>query len=103
MEYSFEQFLNPIKEINELTLKNLEKISAIQVKAIQDNAEISVNAMKAVADVRDLESLNDYLQEQISVAQTVSDNAVKDVQKISKLAETYANKVKEVVEKSSAS
>ena len=100
MEYSLEQFVAPIKEINELTLKNLEKISAIQVKAVQDNAEVSINAMKAAAEVRDLDSLNDYLQDQIATAQTVSDNAVKDIQKIVKLTETYAGKVKAAVEKS---
>lgn len=102
MQYSLEQFTAQIKEINELTLKNLEKIAAIQIKAVQDNAEVSVNTMKAVAEVRDLESLNDCLQDQIATAQTISDNTVKDIQEIMKLTEAYAGKVKAVVEKSVA-
>ncbi len=100
MEYSFEQFVAPIREINELTLKSLEKVSAIQVKAIQESTDVSLNALKSAADVRDLDSFNDYLQDQIATAQSVADKAVKDAQKISKLAETYANNVKEAVEKS---
>ncbi len=100
MEYSFEQFVAPIREINELTLKNLEKVSAIQVKAVQDSTDASLNALKYAAEVRDLDSFNDYLQDQIATAQSAADNAVKDAQKIAKLAEAYANKVKEAIEKS---
>ena len=102
MQVSIEQLVAPIKEINELTLKSVEKISAIQVKAIQDSTDVSLSAIKAAADVKDLDSFNDYLQSQISTAQNIADSAMKDAQKIVKLTEDYASKVQATVEKSVA-
>ncbi len=100
MNISYEQFLAPVKELNELTLKSIEKIAAVQVKAIQENAETSIESLKASAAITDLDSLNEYLQTQLGVAQSVSDKTVKDAQKIAKLAESYANSVQSIVEKS---
>lgn len=102
MQVSIEQFVAPIKEINDLTLKSIEKISAIQVKAIQDSTDVSLNAIKSAADVKDLDSFSDYLQSQLATAQSIADNAMKDAQKITKLAEDYAAKVQATVEKSAA-
>ncbi len=100
MENTFEQFLAPVKALNELTLKSIEQIAAIQVKAIQDNANISINSLKSTTEIKDFDSLKDYLQTQVSAAQSVSENAVEDAQEIAKLTESYASGVKELVEKS---
>lgn len=100
MKNTFEQLLAPVKELNELTLKSIEQIAAVQVKAIQENANISINSLKSSTEIKDLDSLKDYLQAQISAAQTVSDSAVEDAQEIAKLTEAYATDVKKLVEKS---
>lgn len=100
MDNTFEKFLGPVKALNELTLKSIEEISALQVKAIQENANISINSLKSSAEIKDLDSLKDYLQAQVSAAQNLSENAVEDAQEIAKLTESYANGVKELVEKS---
>ncbi|MEQ8290493.1 MAG: phasin family protein [Gammaproteobacteria bacterium] len=102
MQVSFEQFVAPIKEINELTMKSLEKISAIQVKTIQDSTDVSLNAIKSATEVKDLDSFNQYLQAQLVTAQGIADNAMKDAQKIVKLTEDYSAKVQSTVEKSVA-
>jgi len=100
MDNTFDQFLAPVKALNELTLKSIEQIAAIQVKAIQDNANISINSLKSSTEIKDFDSLKDYFQSQVSAAQSVSENAVEDAQEIAKLSESYANGVKELVEKS---
>ncbi len=100
MANTFEQILAPVKALSELTLKNIEQISEIHVKAIQANANISINTLKSSTEINNLDSLKDYLQAQVTAAQTLSESAVKDAQEIAKLTETYANDVKELVEKS---
>ncbi|MEM7027008.1 MAG: phasin family protein [Pseudomonadota bacterium] len=102
MQITLEQFVAPIKEINELTLKSVEKIAAIQVRAIQENTDVSVNAIKSAAHVKDLDSFNAYLQTQIATAQDIADAAIKDAQKIVKLTEDYASKVQSTVENSAS-
>ncbi|MBL1141198.1 MAG: hypothetical protein HND53_04120 [Proteobacteria bacterium] len=100
MTNPFEQLLAPVKSLNELTLKSIEQIASIQVKAIQENANISMNSLKSSTEIKDLDSLKDYLQAQVSAAQSISDSAVEDAQEIAKLTEAYANEVKTLVEKS---
>ena len=100
MENNFEKFLAPIKEINDLALKSIEKITAIQVKTFQENTKISVDALKSAAEIKDFDSLQKYLTGQTDVAQNLSNSAVEDAQEIAKLGESYANNVKKIVEKS---
>jgi len=99
MNTSFEKFLAPIKELNDLTLKSIEQITEIQVKAIQENAKASMDALKASAEIKDLGSMQDYLKKQVTVAKTLADYAVEDARQITSLSNSYATDVKEVVEK----
>ncbi len=100
MEKTFEKLVAPVKELNDLTLKSIEQIAAVQIKTIQENAKISIDSLKSATEVKDLDSLHNYLQSQITVAQNLSENAVEDAQEIAKLSESYATDVKELVEKS---
>lgn len=100
MTNTLEQFLTPVKELNELTLKNIEEIAAIQVKAIEENAKISMESIKSSTEIKDFDTLNSYLQEQAASAQSIANSAIEDSKEIAKLTESYANSVKEIVEKS---
>ena len=100
MTSTFEEFLAPVKELNELTLKNIEEIASIQVNAIQGNAKISMDSIKSSTEIKDFDSLNNYLQAQATSAQDIAKSAIEDSKEIAKLAETYANSVKDIVEKS---
>lgn len=100
MEQTFEKFVAPVRELNELTLNNIEKIAAIQVKNIQENAKISVDALRSTAGIKDIDSLRSYLDSQVSVAQDLYQKAVEDAQEIARLSESYASDVKAIVKKS---
>ncbi|MGB1801040.1 MAG: phasin family protein [Gammaproteobacteria bacterium] len=100
MANTFEEFLTPVKELNELTLKNIEEISAIQVKAIEENAKASMDALKASVEIKDFDTFNSYLKEQASTAQNIANNAIEDSKEIAKLTEAYTNNVKALIEKS---
>jgi len=100
MEKTFEQLVAPVKELNELTLKSIEQIAAVQVKTIQENTRISAESLKSASGIKDYDSLKDYMQNQISVTQNLYSNAVEDAQEIARLSQTYASDVKELVERS---
>lgn len=100
MDKSFEKLVEPVKELNDLTLKSIEAIAAVQVKSIQENARASMEALKASTDIKDFESLQSYLEDQARVAQGVSKTAMEDAQEIAKLSEAYANDVKDLISKS---
>tara|TARA_R110000782_G_scaffold264009_5_gene357000 strand:- start:1527 stop:1838 length:312 start_codon:yes stop_codon:yes gene_type:complete len=100
MEKSFEKLVEPIKELNKLTFKSIEQITALQFKAFQDNAKIGMYALNTATEIKDLDSFKNYLESQIAVSQYVSDNAVVDVKEIAELSSSFATDAKEVVEKS---
>ncbi len=100
MDVSIDKIVGPVKELNELTMKSIEKISALQVKAMQENAQASMDALKASATISDLDSLNAFMTAQMSAAQAMYSKSIKDAEKITKMAEAYANDVKALVEKS---
>ena len=100
MENTFEKLVEPLKALNELTFRSIEQITAVQLKAFQDNTKIGMYALNTASEIKDIESFKNYLESQIAVSQYVSDNTVVDVKEITELSSSFATDAKEVVEKS---
>jgi len=100
MENTFEKLVEPLIELNKLTFKSIEQISAVQLKAFQDNTKIGMYALNTASEIKDIDSFKNYLESQIAVSQYVSDNAVVDVKEITELSNSFATGAKDVVEKS---
>lgn len=102
MYTSFEKFLAPVKELNELTMKSFEQIAEIQVKVITENAKAGVEALKSSAEIKDLDSMKSYMEDQMASAKSLSEYAVEDLNQIVSLGKDYVSDVKVVVDKSIA-
>jgi phasin family protein len=102
MNVTLNKLLAPVKELNDLTVKNIEQIVEIQIKTIQENAKASLDAFQATADIKDLESLQTYLKVQAGAAETLSKFAVEDAKEVASLGNAYVANVKGVVEKALA-
>ena len=100
MENTFEKLVEPLKALNDLTFKSIEQITAVQLKAFQDNAKIGMYALNTASEIKDIDSFKNYLESQFAVSQYVSDNTVVDVKEITELSSSFATDAKEVVEKS---
>ena len=100
MQNTFENLLAPVKQLNELAFNSIQQIAEIQMKTIQENTRISTDALNAATEIKDIDTLKDYLKNQVTVAQSLSDNAVQDAKEITKLGESYVANVQKVVEKS---
>ena len=100
MENTFEKLVEPLKALNDLTFRSIEQITAIQLKAFQDNAKIGMYALNTASEIKDIDSLKNYMESQIAVSQYLSDNAAVDVKEIAELSNSLATDAKEVVEKS---
>jgi phasin family protein len=103
MENTYAKLVEPIIELNKLTLKSIEQITAVQLKAIQDNTKIGLYALNTANEIKDANSFKNYMESQIAVSQYITDNAVVDAKEITELGNTLAVDAKEVVEKSIAS
>ena len=99
MKNPYEKFVAPFKELNELTFKSIEQITALQLKAFEDNAKIGLYALDTVNEIKDFESFKTYLESQIAVTQYVSDNVAIDAQEIAEVGKSFATNAKKVVER----
>ena len=98
MNASFETYLAPVKAINELTIKNVEKVVNHQVKTFKDNAKIGVDSLKAAANVTDIESWKAYVTSQMEVARNASEAMVSDAKAFAEMGQTYTSDVREILE-----
>ena len=95
---NLETYLAPVKAINELTVKNVEKIVNDQVKSFKDNAKIGVASLKEAASVTDLESWKAYVTGQLDVVKNASEAALSDARAYAELGQAYSNEVRGIVE-----
>lgn len=100
MENPFDLWIKPIKELNKLAYKSMEQITAVQIKAFQENARIGMYALNTATEIKDLDSLKDYIRSQAAVTQYLSDSAAVDAKEINEVGQTFAKSAKKVVEKS---
>ncbi len=98
MNTYFESYLAPAKAINELTIKNIEKVVNHQVKTIQDNAKIGLESLKSAAEIKDVDGWKAYVTGQLDVARSASENLVSDAKAFAELGQEYTNEIRSIVE-----
>ena len=103
MNTYFENYLAPVKAINELTIKNLEKVVNHQVKSFKENAKIGVDSLKAASEITDVESWKAYVTSQLDVARNASESLVSDARAYAEMGQEYTSEVRAIVENAVAS
>ena len=103
METNFENYLEPVKAINELNIKNVEKIVNHQVKSLKDSTKIGVDTLKAAASVTDLESWKSFVTGQLEVAKSASEALMSDARAYAEMGQEYTSEVRGIVEGAFAS
>ncbi len=98
MNTNIETYLAPVKAINELTIKNVEKVVNHQVKTFKDNAKIGVDSLKAASSVTDVESWKSYITSQLDVARNASESLVSDARAFAELGQEYTSEVRSILE-----
>ena len=91
------KYLEPVREINTLALENVEKLLDLQLKSINDTARLSVEQLKAAADINDVDGLKKYFTEQAETVKALGDRFIKDSQAALELGVSYTDKVQQIV------
>ena len=102
MNAQFEQFAAPIKEINELSVKNFETVADLNLKAAEENVKISIEQVKNAASVSDAESWKNYLANQAEVNQAMNDRMVANAKTVVELGNAYAIEMQRIFKESFA-
>ena len=81
-----QSFPEPLVKANKLFIGNMESILAFQIHALKSYMDISINQLRAAAEITDLDSLQDFYKRQAEIAQTVQRKLLNDARIVSGMA-----------------
>lgn len=90
----------PVKELNALAIKNIETLTELQLKTIQDNATVGLESIKSASAITDLEGLQSFLTDQAEVAKQMAEGIFANARTVAELSQGYAAEAKEIAETS---
>lgn len=76
----------PIFKANRLFIENLEKMLIFQMNSLKTYFDISINQLRAAAEITDLESLRDFYKRQVEIAQTMQCKLLNDARVMANMA-----------------
>ncbi len=97
MNAQFDKIAEPIKEINNLTVKNFETVVAMQLKNVEENTKIGIEQAKNAVAINDADSWKDYLQTQAEITQQYNDRLVESARNVVELGNAYTNEIQRIV------
>ncbi len=100
MKSYVEKLAAPVLELNALAVKNIEQLTELQLKTIQDNATIGVESIKSASAITDLEGLQSFLTDQAEVAKQIAEGILANARTVAELSQGYAAEAKEIAETS---
>ena len=95
-----EKLAAPVEELNALAVKNIEQLTELHLKTIQDNATIGVESIKSASAITDLEGLQSFLTDQAEVAKQIAEGIFANARTVAELSQGYAAEAKEIAETS---
>lgn len=94
--------LNPMKQLSEITLNNMEKMIQLQLASTKSYGDIGFRQMRKLADVRDVEQVQEFTWGQIEPLSEVNKQLVSDWQHFVAINNEYKNELKAAFNKKSA-
>ena len=77
--------LEPVQKLNQQAIVSVEKLAAHQIESLKTYSELGVSQLKAVAQVKDVEGLQNLLSMQTDFLRKVGDRLMLDFKEIFRL------------------
>jgi phasin family protein len=97
MNAQFEKIAEPLKEINQLTVKNFETVIGMQIKTAEENAKIGIEQAKDAVAINDVNGWKDYLNTQAEITQQYNDRLLENARNVVELGNAYTNEIQRIV------
>jgi len=92
-----EKALAPYTKFNKLFTKNVEQLTELQLSAVRAYSDLGLSQLKAVSEVKDLQSLTAFNSQQLETLLQLSQQLIADSNKFSSVAQTFKVEVEELV------
>ena len=81
--------LEPVHKLNQQAIAAIEKLATHQINSLKTYTELGVSQLKAVAEVRDVEGLQNLVSKQTDVLREVGDRLMSDFKAISQMGVNF--------------
>ncbi len=98
----FNAFADPIKKLIELNKSHFEKLAAAQQVAAKNYMQLTETRIKAASSIKDPESLQTYVKEQVELAQIGFEKVVTDSKSLFEDTKTFNEQVLNIVKESTS-
>ncbi|PSU26906.1 phasin family protein [Photobacterium phosphoreum] len=92
-----EKTLAPYAKFNKVFAKNVEQLTELQLSAVRAYSDLGLNQLKAVSEVKDIESLTAFNGQQLETLTKLSQQLLEDSNKFSSVAQGFKTEVEEFV------
>ncbi|ELR65461.1 hypothetical protein C942_01075 [Photobacterium marinum] len=92
-----EKTLAPYVKFNKLFTKNVEELTELQLTAVRSYSELGLNQLKALSDVKDMQSYVAFNSQQLEALTKLSQQLIEDSNKFNAIAQTFKTEVEELV------
>ncbi|MCS4505461.1 hypothetical protein KBTX_02213 [wastewater metagenome] len=105
-QLNFDQFnqqieknlLTPTRDLTVMALDHFEKLAEVQFEAGKAYTDMGVQQLRALLNVRDQKGVQDYVESQQKLAQSVTDRLKGDAEKVVALNQEFTEKAQKAVQ-----
>ena len=87
----------PMGKINALMIANIEKIAEFQLGAVKSYAELAMEQVKQVSEVRDIEGLKEFGTTQNEMASKLGEKVMEDMKALGEIGMEFKTEVEELI------
>lgn len=92
-----EKSLAPYVKFNKVFTKNIEELTELQLAAVRAYSDLGISQLKAVSEVKDLQSFAEYNSQQLESLTKLSQQLIDDSNKFNAIAQSFKTEVEELV------
>ena len=94
------QVLTPIREAQGKMLDHVAKVADFQVEAMKHYSELSLGTLRAIAEIKDPQSLQAYVSKQTEVSKSLGEQITADLNQLVKINRGFAEDMQKLTQKS---
>lgn len=92
-----EKSLAPYVKFNKVFTKNIEELTELQLAAVRAYSDLGISQLKAVSEVKDIQSFAEYNSHQLEALTKLSQQLIDDSNKFNAIAQSFKTEVEELV------
>ena len=93
-----EDLITPARKFQGLVVDHFTKLADFQLDALRSYTDLGLEQLRAVKNVDDAKSFQDYVSGQSKVAKTVGDKVTKDVNTLAALSKDFTAEIQKLVQ-----